>query len=94
VSRLRARAIVSGRVQGVWFRESTRQRAEALGLSGWVRNLPDGRVEALLEGEAGAVREGLAFLRRGPPRARVDDLRVEEETPGPAPGPARFEVRF
>lgn len=66
---------VSGRVHGVWFRESTRQRAEELGLSGWVKNLPDGRVEAVFEGDPAAIEHALAFVAEGPRHARV--LNVE-----------------
>lgn len=93
--RCRTRVVVSGRVQGVWFRESTRRRAEELGLAGWVRNLPDGRVEALFEGPADAVEAALAFVRQGPPLARVDEARVEEHEPldGGTPVLARFEIR-
>lgn len=75
---VRARVLVSGRVQGVWFRESTRERAGALGLTGWVRNLPDGRVEALFEGERSAVAEAIEFVREGPPLARVVSAEVAE----------------
>lgn len=64
-------AFVSGRVQGVAFRWTTRSRALELGLSGWVRNLEDGRVEAWAEGQAQAVREMLAWLHEGPSAARV-----------------------
>lgn len=71
-TRVRARGTLEGRVQGVWFRESTRQRAVELGLSGWVRNLPDGRVEAQFIGPRKAVREACAFVAVGPPHARVD----------------------
>ena len=71
MSHVRARVLVSGRVQGVWFRESTRERASALGLTGWVRNLRDGRVEALFEGEQASVDGALEFIRKGPPLARV-----------------------
>jgi acylphosphatase len=80
VSLVHARVIVSGRVQGVWFRESTRQRASELGLSGWVRNLPDGRVEALFEGKRDAVAAALVFVREGPPLASVVSADVEEHT--------------
>jgi acylphosphatase len=72
------RAVVWGRVQGVWFRESTRQCAEELGVRGYVRNLPDGRVEAVLAGDAAAVAAALEFLRDGPPMARVDQIEIEE----------------
>jgi acylphosphatase len=75
------RVLVSGRVQGVWFRESTRREASALGLSGWVRNLPDGRVEAHFEGDEAAVEAAIAFIRRGPEHARVSDVTVEPCAP-------------
>ncbi len=75
---VRARVLVSGRVQGVWFRESTRERASQLGLSGWVRNLPDGRVEALFEGERTAVDAALDFIREGPRLAHVLSAEIED----------------
>jgi acylphosphatase len=75
------RVLVSGRVQGVWFRESTRREASALGLSGWVRNLPDGRVEAHFEGDEAAVEAAIAFVRCGPEHARVSDVVVEPCAP-------------
>jgi acylphosphatase len=83
---------VSGRVQGVWFRESTRRVAEELGLSGWIRNLPDGRVEAVFEGEAERVERAVAFVRQGPARARVEAVEVREEAPVAARGD-HFEIR-
>lgn len=67
---------VTGRVQGVFFRAWVRDRAEALDVSGWVRNCPDGRVEAHVEGEEAAVVEMIGHLRRGPPAARVEDVRL------------------
>ncbi len=76
---IRARVIVSGRVQGVFFRDTTMRRATELGLGGWVRNLSNGCVEAVFEGKASAVRRGVDFVRRGPPAARVDDVQLEEE---------------
>jgi acylphosphatase len=82
---------ISGRVQGVWFRESTRRLALELGVSGWVRNLPDGRVEAVFEGEEGHVARLVEFVRQGPPRARVAGVEVVEEAPATAAG--AFEVR-
>ena len=88
----RARVVVRGRVQGVWFRESTRRRAEALGLSGWVRNRPDGSVEALFEGDDDAVRAALDYVAEGPPAARVDALDVLERAPIDAPVEAGFRV--
>jgi acylphosphatase len=80
---LRAAAylLVSGRVQGVGFRYSCREAAEALGVVGWVRNLPDGRVELFVEGEPSAVERFVEWCQRGPPGARVDDLRTEPGTP-------------
>jgi len=78
----RVHAFVSGRVQGVWFRASTRDEARRLGLTGWVRNRPDGRVEFVAEGEEGAVEALLAWCRRGgPPMGRVDDLATTVEAP-------------
>ena len=89
-SRIRRRAIIHGHVQGVFFREETRRRASALGVGGWVSNLPDGTVEAVFEGEPGAVEEMLAFASEGPRGARVDRVEVEEEEPQ---GLDRFEIR-
>jgi acylphosphatase len=78
----RAHVYVSGSVQGVFFRDSARQQAEQLGLAGWVKNLPDGRVEALLEGPPGNVREMIRWCEAGPPHATVEDVDAEFETPG------------
>ena len=78
---IRRRAIVHGRVQGVFFRDTARQQAQKLGLSGWVRNCADGTVEAVLEGDPHAVQEMLQELRSGPPRARVDRVEVTDEPP-------------
>ncbi len=79
MSQLRTRVLISGRVQGVWFRESTRQRACELAVGGYVRNLPDGRVEAVFEGESTAVRAAVDFVREGPPLARVGDITIDEQ---------------
>lgn len=73
--------LVSGRVQGVGFRWHARAKGQELGLAGWVRNLPDGRVEAWLEGEEAAVAAMLAWLAKGPPAARVTNLEVVEREP-------------
>ncbi len=69
-----ARFLVEGRVQGVFFRASTREQARRLGLRGFARNLPGGGVEVLVAGEAAAIDELAAWLRTGPPQARVDAL--------------------
>ena len=85
----RVRAVVTGDVQGVGFRYSTRERARQLGIAGWVRNLPDGSVEAEVEGEAGAVGRMLAWLERGPSGARVASVTVIET---PVLGAAEFTI--
>lgn len=72
---------ISGRVQGVWFRQSCARQAEQLGVSGWIRNRPDGRVEAVFEGDESSVEEMVAWCRTGPPRASVTDLEVIAEDP-------------
>ena len=72
------RCLVSGRVQGVWFRGATQARMRELGVRGWVRNLPDGRVEAVLEGDEPAVKQGVEFLHAGPRGARVTSVEVSD----------------
>ncbi len=72
----RAHILVGGLVQGVAFRAATIDAARRLGVNGWVRNLPDGRVEAEAEGARDRVEALVAWCRRGPPSARVDDLQV------------------
>jgi len=79
--RIRRRAIVHGRVQGVFFRDSTRQRANAHGVAGWVSNRSDGAVEAVLEGPPEAVDRVLRLLETGPPHATVDRVDVSDEEP-------------
>jgi len=79
--RIARRAIVRGRVQGVFFRDSVRRLASSRGVAGWARNRPDGSVEVWLEGAADAVAELLEFCRRGPARAHVEELAVEEAEP-------------
>lgn len=81
MERIRRRVKVHGRVQGVFFRDSTRERANAHGVSGWARNMPDGSVEAVLEGEAEAVQRVVRFLETGPAHAHVDQVDVDEEEP-------------
>jgi len=77
---VRARAVISGRVQGVFFRASTRDEARRLGVSGWVRNLPNGDVEGLFEGEKGKVNRLLVWCYQGPPYAAVADVHVTWES--------------
>ncbi|MGB9740613.1 MAG: acylphosphatase [Candidatus Bathyarchaeia archaeon] len=73
---IRVHVFVSGRVQGVFFRSETRYEARKRGVKGWVRNLPDGRVEAVFEGEEKSVKELIEFCERGPPGARVTNVDV------------------
>ena len=80
---------ISGRVQGVFFRHRAAEEARAAGCAGWVRNLPDGRVEAVFEGPREAVDRLVTWCRRGPQGARVEGVSVEEEAPE---GLASFEI--
>ncbi len=80
------RILVSGRVQGVFFRAETAGRARELGLAGQARNLPDGRVEVVAEGPAPAVEALVAFCHQGPPAARVTGVEVTELEPAGAAG--------
>jgi acylphosphatase len=82
--------VVRGRVQGVFFRDSVRQRAESRGVAGWVANRSDGAVEAVFEGEPDAVEALVEFARQGPRSAEVEDVEVSEEDPE---GLSGFEVR-
>jgi acylphosphatase len=77
----RRRVVVHGRVQGVFFRGSTVERAREVGVNGWVRNRPDGTVEAVFEGSAEQVAEMIRYCREGPPWARVERIQEFEETP-------------
>lgn len=87
----RVRVRVDGLVQGVFFRASTQAKANALGLTGWVRNTPDGAVELQAQGPEQAISELLAWCRHGPPAARVRDVAVHAETP--IPGEQDFDIR-
>lgn len=80
----RARVRIHGRVQGVFFRAEARSRAESLGIAGWVRNAPDGSVEALFEGEPDRVDSMIDWCRRGPSGAHVTEVEVFEEEAGQA----------
>ena len=85
----RIRVIVDGRVQGVFFRARTREMAISLGVTGWVRNLPDGRVEAVFEGAEGAVDNAVGWVSHGPERAVVTSVEAFAEQPE---GESGFEV--
>ena len=87
----RLRLRISGRVQGVWYRVSTRDRARDLGLAGWVRNRPDGTVEALAEGPREALETLRRWCHKGPPHARVNSVDAQWESP--AGELIAFEVR-
>lgn len=75
----RAHVWIKGRVQGVFFRAYTLDAAQLFGVTGWVRNLPDGRVEAVFEGEADKVGKMIEWCREGSPMSRVDDIEVHDE---------------
>jgi len=77
----RAKVVVHGSVQGVFFRAETRDRARSLGLAGWVRNAPDGTVEAVLEGDDEQVESMVEWCRRGPDGARVEEVEVAWSEP-------------
>ncbi|MBZ0271313.1 acylphosphatase [bacterium] len=85
-----AHVVVTGLVQGVFFRASAKAKARELGLSGWCRNRPDGAVELVVEGERARVEKMIAWCRQGPPSARVDGVSVGWVDPA---GLTSFEVR-
>jgi acylphosphatase len=87
---IRRRVIVRGRVQGVFFRDSTRRAAQSRGVGGWVRNTPEGAVEAVFEGEPEAVEAMVRFVREGPRGAVVERVEVAEEDPE---GLTEFRIR-
>ncbi len=87
----RAHVKIYGRVQGVWFRASTKEMADKLGIKGWVRNMPDGTVEAVFEGDDKSVEKIIEWCHRGPPLARVDRVEVEYEEPQ---GETGFRIRY
>jgi acylphosphatase len=90
MSRVARHVRITGRVQGVFFRQWTAEQARALGIVGWVRNCADGSVEAHLEGQEAAVMQFLKQLHRGPPAARVTEVIAEDAVPQDCAG---FEVR-
>ena len=77
----RVHVLISGQVHGVWFRASTCDKAEQLGLTGWVRNTSDGKVEAVFEGDDNQVKEMITWCHRGPPLAEVTHVDVKQEPP-------------
>jgi acylphosphatase len=87
---VRKRVIVHGHVQGVFFRDTTRRMAQSRGVSGWVRNNPDGTVEAAFEGLEDAVEAMVDFAREGPRGAVVEHVEVHDEAPE---GPTAFRIR-
>lgn len=89
-SLVRQHVVVTGRVQGVFFRDSLRRHAETRGVAGWARNMPDGAVEAVFEGAETNVIDMLVFCRQGPPLAEVRTVTTTSE---PAEGLSGFEIR-
>jgi acylphosphatase len=79
--KVRAHVWITGRVQGVFFRQQTARAARGAGVAGWVRNLPDGRVEAAFEGEGTAVESLVSWMNQGPPMAHVEMVETEWEDP-------------
>lgn len=79
MGKIRVRLIIEGRVQGVWFRDSTRHKAMALGVTGWVRNRRDGTVEVLAEGPEERVKELVSWCHEGPPAAKVSRVHEIQE---------------
>ena len=73
---LQVHVVISGRVQGVWFRASTKEKAEKLGLTGWVMNTNDGKVEALFQGEEKILLEMLSWCHQGPPNSKVENVEI------------------
>ena len=88
----RAHIFIKGRVQGVFFRQGTYEKAVELGISGWVRNLPDGRVEAVFEGEEEKINKIIQWAKEGPPIAKVEEVEIKWEKPtGEFDG---FQIRY
>lgn len=77
MSKVRAELKIQGRVQGVFYRQSTKDTADRLGLTGWARNCPDGSVEAIFEGDQSAVNQAIEWCKQGPPAARVSNVSVD-----------------
>ncbi len=90
--KLQVQVIISGRVQGVWFRANTKQKAEQLGINGWVKNIADGKVAALFEGDEKHVQEMIEWCHHGPPLAKVENIEVKKQSP--TNGFEGFSVRY
>ena len=84
--------MISGHVQGIWFRVNTEERANKLNIKGWIRNNPDGTVEAIFEGEESKLKEVLGFCKHGPEAARVD--KIEEEWSNCRSKFKEFEIKY
>ena len=85
-------AVIKGRVQGVCFRACTREAARKMGITGWVKNLPGGDVEALFQGENSRIREMIAWCHQGSPASVVDEVQVRKTDPGPSH--KTFDIRY
>lgn len=92
MAKARVHVIVEGNVQGVFFRSFTKEAADRLGVTGWAKNLADGRVEAVLEGEKDDLDQVIDALMKGPPSSRVDHIDISWEPPADAF--VSFEVRY
>ena len=79
-AKVRAHILVTGKVQGVYYRQNTMETAKAHGVAGWVRNLPDGRVEAVLEGDESGVKNVIEWCKVGPPKAQVEKVDTKFES--------------
>jgi acylphosphatase len=90
--KIQVKAVISGKVQGVFFRAETKRAAERIGVAGWVRNLSGGDVEAVFEGEEKAVDKIAAWCQKGPALSRVDEVRLEKT--GRISGFKNFEIRY
>lgn len=76
--KMRVHVIISGKVQGVWYRASTKQMADQIGITGWVRNTSEGNVEAIFEGEKKLINEMIEWCNQGPPLAKVDNVTIKK----------------
>jgi acylphosphatase len=84
--------VISGEVQGVWFRASTKKKADELGITGWVRNTPDGKVDAVFEGDESQVNRMIKWCHQGPPLSKVE--KVEAKIQDPIKGFNSFKIRY